>query len=96
MKAKLYDKITTLTPIHSDFNSAVVPENTEGVVVECYENPEGYAVDIALPNVDLVGGLEYTNIILMPEQFQVVSEDGSREWRSILSQTAGVGCVSEA
>jgi len=74
MKAQLYDKIKTLTSIHSDFNSTVFPENTEGVIVECYENPEGYAVDIALPNIDLVGGLEYTNVIVMPEQFQVVSD----------------------
>ncbi|MBP0014430.1 MAG: hypothetical protein J7545_13445 [Roseofilum sp. SBFL] len=89
MKAKLYDKITTLTPINSDFNSVVIPKNTEGVIVECYENSEGYAVDIALPNVDLVGGFQYTNVILMPEQFQVISENGSRECYSILSQITG-------
>lgn len=86
MKAKLYDKITTLTPINSDFNSVVIPENTEGVIVECYENPEGYAVDIALPNIDLVGGFQYTNVILMPEQFQVISEEKIPERCSILSQ----------
>jgi hypothetical protein len=41
--------------------------------VECYENPEVYAVDLAIPNKRLVGGFEYENAILSPDQFAVVN-----------------------
>jgi hypothetical protein len=46
-----------------------------GTVVECYENPEGYAVDIAIPDERLVGGFFYTNVILSPDQFEVASTE---------------------
>jgi hypothetical protein len=32
----------------SDEDNSVIPRDT-GTIVECYENPEGYAVDIAIP-----------------------------------------------
>lgn len=69
MKAKLYDQIKTLVEIQDDFGSQLIPQNTLGTVVECYENPEGYAVDVAIPNSNFVGGFEYFNIIVSPEQF---------------------------
>ncbi|GAA6623249.1 hypothetical protein [Scytonema sp. NUACC26] len=72
MKAKLYDKIKTLVKVQADFSARVIPENTVGTVVECYENPEGYAVDIALSNQAFVGDLEYLNVILSPNQFVLV------------------------
>ncbi|MFE1744902.1 hypothetical protein [Coleofasciculus sp. H7-2] len=72
MKAKLYDRIETLVEVQADFGNRVIPRSTLGTVVECYENPEGYAVDIAIPNESLVGGFEYENVILSPEQFALL------------------------
>lgn len=81
MKVTLYDQIKTLMDVQADFSSqetsdkdnSVIPKGTLGTVVECYENPEGYAVDIAIPDERLVGGFFYTNVILSPDQFEVVS-----------------------
>ena len=71
MKAQLYDIIQTLVDINADFDhrDRIIPKGTEGSIVECYENPELYAVDIAIPNDKLVGGFEYENVILNPTQF---------------------------
>ncbi len=41
--------VQTLTDIEGDFSDRVVPSGSLGTVVECYENPEGYAVDLAMP-----------------------------------------------
>jgi hypothetical protein len=57
----------------SDKDNSVIPKGTVGTVVECYENPEGYAVDIAIPDERLVGGFFYTNVILNSDQFEVMS-----------------------
>lgn len=67
-----YDQIKTAVEVQADFGNQIIPRGTLGTVVECYENPEAYAVDIAIPNKRLVGGFEYENIILSPEQFAVV------------------------
>ncbi|HEY9867294.1 MAG TPA: hypothetical protein V6D21_24170 [Candidatus Obscuribacterales bacterium] len=75
MKAKLYDKIQILTDIPGDFSDRIILKDTVGTVVECYENPEGYAVDLAIPNSRLVGGFEYENVVLTPQQFIVVSHE---------------------
>lgn len=72
MKPKLYDQITTSVEVQADFSNLVIPKGTLGTVVECYENPSGYVVDLAIPNERLVGGLEYENAILSPDQFAVV------------------------
>jgi len=72
MKAKLYAQIRTLGEVEADFQNRVIPKGTLGTVVECYENPEGYAVDLVMPNKSLVGGFEYENVILSPDQFAVV------------------------
>lgn len=69
MKAKLYDQIKTLVEIQDDFSSQLIPQNTFGTVIECYENPEGYAVDVAIPDSNFVGDFKYFNIIISPEQF---------------------------
>lgn len=37
-------------------------------VVESYKNPEGYAVDLDIPNQRLVEDSEYDNILLHPNQ----------------------------
>jgi hypothetical protein len=53
--------------------NCIISKGTLGIVVECYENPEGYTVDIAIPNERLVGGFCDTNVILSPDQFEVES-----------------------
>ena len=81
MKVSPYDQIKTLMDVPADFSTCetsdkdnhLIPKGTLGTVVECYENPEGYAVDIAIPDARLVGGFFYTNVILTLEQFEVVS-----------------------
>ena len=72
MKAKLYAQIRTLVEVEADFCNQVIPKETLGTVVECYENPEGYAVDLTIPNERLVGGFKYENVILSPDQFAIV------------------------
>jgi hypothetical protein len=81
VKVSQYDQIKTLVDVQADFSThetsdednSAIPKGTLGTVVECYENPEGYAVDIAIPDERLVGGFFYTNVILSPDQFEVVS-----------------------
>ena len=81
MKVSLYDQIKTVVNVKADFSThetsdednSAIPKGTLGTLVECYENPEGYAVDIAMPDERLVGGFFYTNVILSADQFEVVS-----------------------
>ncbi|MDB9510531.1 hypothetical protein PN499_04980 [Kamptonema animale CS-326] len=72
MKAKIYDQIQTLIEIPDESSDFLIPKGTVGGIVECYENPEVYAVDLAIPNEKFVGGFAYINIILEPEQFEVI------------------------
>jgi hypothetical protein len=74
MKASKYDLIRTLVEVQSDFGrDRIMPVGSEGTVVECYTDPvEGYAVDIMIPDDSLVGGFDYENVILLPDQFEVV------------------------
>jgi hypothetical protein len=76
MKASVNDQVITLQSVVSDFTNRVIPRGTLGTVVERYEHPtEGYAVDLAVPDDELVGGFRYENIILQPDQFDVVTAD---------------------
>ena len=76
MKAKEYNLIRTLVDVQSDFRDRILPAGTVGTVVECYDNPtEGYAVDLAIPDTSLVGGFDYENVILFPEQFEVMDDN---------------------
>ena len=50
MKANLYDAIVTLFDFSTDFGKQIIPKGTQVTIVECYENPEEYAVDLAIPN----------------------------------------------
>ena len=87
MKAKLYDQIKTSVEVQADFGNRVIPKGTPGTVVECYENPEGYAVDLAIPNERSVGGFEYENAILNPDQFAVVDTASKTNTVRIRSST---------
>ncbi|MEA5510611.1 hypothetical protein VB715_12630 [Crocosphaera sp. UHCC 0190] len=73
MKAKLYDGIITLVDIKTNSARNVIPKGTQGSIVECYENPEGYAVDLAIPDNSLITDYDYENVILYPEQFRVIN-----------------------
>lgn len=79
MKAHLYDNIQTLIDVYLDSHQFCIPQGTQGTVIECYENPEGYAVDLAIKNDKLVGGYEYENVILFPEQFILIPQVNSSE-----------------
>lgn len=72
MKAEIYSQIKTLVPISVD--GIDFPKDTLGAVIEAYSNPEGYAVDLAIPDNQLVGGFWYYNVILTPEQFAVMKK----------------------
>ena len=45
-----------------------------GAIVERYEDPEGYAVDLGIPTPDLAGGYEFDKVVLLPGQFVFVDE----------------------
>ncbi len=72
MKARVHDVIKTLTDVQSDFAERVIPRGTVGTIVECYCEPEGYAVDLAIPDDRLVGGATYVNVVIGPAQFEVL------------------------
>lgn len=61
--------------VPSEFSERVMPRGTTGVVIECYEAPERYAVDLAIPDPSLVGGSAYENVILLPNQFEIINEE---------------------
>lgn len=67
-------RIQTLIDIESDFSDRVIPKGSVGIVIECYKNPEGYAVDIAIPDDTLAGGFTYENVILTPSQLVVLGD----------------------
>ena len=55
--------------IGSEFSETIIPAGSYGVVVECYTDPEGYAIDFEIPDDALVGGFRYENVILFADQF---------------------------
>lgn len=78
MKAKVYSRVVLTEDVWSGWSSPqdrLVPRGTRGTVVECYEKPcEGYAVDVEFPDETLPSGYDFDNIILRPEQFDVLDE----------------------
>jgi hypothetical protein len=80
VKAKMYDAIITLVDVEGDFSGRLIPKGTRGTVIECYNDPqEGYAVDLAIPDPSLVGGSDYENVILYPDQFTVLDEKDEKK-----------------
>jgi hypothetical protein len=75
MRANLYSRIRTLEDVVGDFSGQIIPAGTLGTIVEAYENPEGYAVDLEIRADTLVGNYTYENVILLPEQFEVCNSD---------------------
>ena len=72
MEVKMYSGIRTLVEVHGDLSDVLIPAGTRGTVVECFNNPEAYAVDLAIPDSSLVGGFRYENVALSPDQFEVI------------------------
>ncbi len=73
MKAKLYNGIVTLVDIQTHSARNIIPKGTQGSIVECYTNSEGYAVDIGIRDDSSITGYDYENVILYPEQFKVIN-----------------------
>jgi hypothetical protein len=61
------DRVRTLVEVQS--------AGSEGHIVEIYKEPEGYAVDLAIPRPDLVGEKTWENVVLTPDQFVVLPKD---------------------
>ena len=75
----VYDGVRTLVDVVSNFPPArTVPAGTEGTVVECYRDPEGYVVDLSIPDDSVVGGVDFDTATLRRDQFELVSK-GARE-----------------
>jgi hypothetical protein len=74
MKARVYDVVRLLVDVPAEYRDRVLPRGSVGTVVEAYEHPrEGYAVDFAVPDDRLVGGNSWENVMLKPDQFEVVT-----------------------
>ena len=74
MKANVWDQVRLSVDVPGEMSDLeVIPAGTLGAVIEAYESPcEGYAVDVAIPDLTLVGGYRYDNLLLTPDQFIVV------------------------
>lgn len=69
----LYDGVRTLIEVESNFPpTRIVPAGTEGTVVECYRDPEGYMVDVSIPDESVVGGVAFDTAILKRSEFELV------------------------
>ena len=66
--------VKTVVDVRSEFEDRTIPAGTYGTIVEGYEEPEGYAVDLGIPSPDLVGGYEFDNVVLLPGQFVFVDK----------------------
>lgn len=84
MKAKINDSIQTLIELSADFSDLSIPKGVIGAVVECYDRPEGYAVDLMIPNPEIIGGFIYENVILSPEQFIVITSQSEHEQQKLV------------
>jgi hypothetical protein len=74
MEVAIHQRVQLTQNVTSGFSDREIPAGTRGTVVEAYREPEGYAVDLALPDASLVGGFKYENVVLRPGQFEVVSD----------------------
>lgn len=69
---KLYGTIRTKVETRASFSGHLIPPGTLGTIVECYSDPKGYAVDLAIPDLQMVSGYHYENVILLPDQFEMI------------------------
>lgn len=80
MKVRVNDSIRTVVDVDSDFSDRVIPAGTSGRVIEYYDDPPGYVVDLAIPDDGFVGGYSYENVVLRLEQFIVEPGPSSSEY----------------
>ncbi len=93
MKAKVYDWIKTLVEVQGSIIKATIPAGTEGTVVEVYDNPEEYDVDVNVPDEKASSGYEFDNITLLPDQFVVLEEYKREEPSDEIVFSPFGGCV---
>ena len=75
----MYDLVRSLVPVHARFGSTrIIPAGSIGTVVYCYEQPEGYAVDLKVVDRTQFTGWDYENVVLTPDQFEVVQRHAPR------------------
>ncbi|MGB3192937.1 MAG: DUF4926 domain-containing protein [Limnoraphis sp.] len=80
MKAQIYERIETLVDIQEKFSKRLIPKGTIGTVTEYYERPkEAYGVDLKIKDEAAFGGFDYENVLLYPEQFQVINQTAEEE-----------------
>jgi hypothetical protein len=72
--ADVENAIRTIVGLSAEFSGRHIPSGSYGTIVEKYDRPEGYAVDVVVSRTDLVGGYSFENVILTPDQFEIVPE----------------------
>lgn len=65
-------KVKLLVDIEGSFHKETISKGTTGVIIEVYTNPEGYAIDLKIPDERLIGNYSYANEILTKDQFEVI------------------------
>lgn len=72
-KAREGDVVRLLVDVKGYLFKGMITRGTDGVVVEAYTDPcEGYAVDVMVGDVLSLEGVEFDNVFLRPDQFEVV------------------------
>jgi hypothetical protein len=72
--AEVDNAIRTLVEIPADFSDRRIPAGAYGTIIEKYDEPEGYIVDVVVARPDVVGGYSFENVVLTPDKFEVVSQ----------------------
>ena len=67
--------IRLTSQVVSDFTDRVIPVGTVGFIMETYDSPLCYAIDLKIEDNDYIGGNIWENVILYPEQFEFIQEE---------------------
>jgi hypothetical protein len=70
--AEVSNAVRTLVELQAEDSDGTIPLGSYGRIIEKYDTPEGYAVDLVVSRPELVGGYSFENVILTPDQFEVV------------------------
>lgn len=41
-------------------------------MTECFSDPEGYVIDVSMPDISKIGGLRYDSVAVFPVQFELM------------------------
>jgi hypothetical protein len=69
----LYDRVRTLVDVETV--DGKLPAGSEGVIVDDLHAPHEFAIDLVVPDPELLGGFPFENVSLGPDQFVVINED---------------------